>query len=469
MKFIIKKSKEKFILLLFIFFSLLFLTNSFLLFTLLPINERSIDTLKTLLIPSQENLSEFSDKYSISKTPSNLKLKVESKEEAREIPYKKETLIDSDYLKDYSYTLPGKNGNIKVKYFLYNYEWLFINQNHSVLKDIIQTKPIAEKTFTGNKDFEEISILIKDNFQKFLNDVKNDNSVLSKDLFDKFDEFTLEDKRKLENVEVRKITFEKDIIKKDDNLVVGTLEIHLDNCNLDIKENILYDFENKIWKFEDSNILIKKLCIPQFTRVGDQYIGTCIDCIYFPVNKVYGLRSDYAPRLTSSDIYPNVHVDTRVYPDLKEMFEAATSAGHSVRVNSSFRSYGTQVDTFEGWVKNEMSKGKDRASAEAIANTYSARPGFSEHQLGTALDIVTKECTSFGFGCAPTEALWSWLRDNAYKYGFALSYPKGMESRTGYTYEPWHWRWINRDLAAEYKKIEDTTTLQEFLLSKNLY
>lgn len=119
---------------------------------------------------------------------------------------------------------------------------------------------------------------------------------------------------------------------------------------------------------------------------------------------------------------------------------AATEAGLDLRVRSAYRSFETQCYTFNYWVEEN---GYDHAVR------YSARPGRSEHQLGTALDI-----TAASVGWALSARLAStpegaWLMVNAHRFGFALSYPEGQEAATGYGYEPWHWRYLGRDAAAE--------------------
>lgn len=118
---------------------------------------------------------------------------------------------------------------------------------------------------------------------------------------------------------------------------------------------------------------------------------------------------------------------------LETMFAAAAGEGHTLGLNSGYRSYEEQEETFQFWVDQ---------LGEEQAELVSARPGHSEHQLGTTADItgptngyqVTED-----FGDTP-EGLW--LAANAPEYGFALSYPEGKSEVTGYLYEPWHWRYV---------------------------
>lgn len=129
-----------------------------------------------------------------------------------------------------------------------------------------------------------------------------------------------------------------------------------------------------------------------------------------------------------------------VIPDLRAMVDAARAAGAPLAVVSGFRSHAQQVATFDHWV--------DVSGYEQALRT-SARPGHSEHQLGTTLDF-----TSLGGGAPWEYADWAatpaggWMRANAWRYGFVMSYPAARYAQTGYDYEPWHYRYVGRDLAA---------------------
>lgn len=111
-------------------------------------------------------------------------------------------------------------------------------------------------------------------------------------------------------------------------------------------------------------------------------------------------------------------------------------------IASGYRSYLDQYRTYAGWV---------RQYGQEEADKVSARPGFSEHQLGTAVDFVDQETgfdltNNFENGIAGR-----WLMENAHKYGFVQSYPAGKDSETGYQHEAWHWRYIGIENAKEYK------------------
>lgn len=121
-------------------------------------------------------------------------------------------------------------------------------------------------------------------------------------------------------------------------------------------------------------------------------------------------------------------------------------SGYEMKLISGFRSYDTQVDVYKNWC--------ERDGVEA-AETYSSRPGHSEHQTGLTVDVTNTEeeyaYTDEG----------RWIAANCYKYGFVIRYPKGKESVTGYTYEPWHLRYLGKSTA---KLVFDSgLTLEEFL------
>ena len=126
--------------------------------------------------------------------------------------------------------------------------------------------------------------------------------------------------------------------------------------------------------------------------------------------------------------------------DLADMAAAWTAAGLEMEVESAYRSYADQAATFDSWVAR---LGLDAASMRT------ARPGHSEHQLGTALDLTSPGWSGrFGDWAAET-AEGRWMAEHGWEYGFVMSYPAGSEAATCFGYEPWHYRWIGREAAAE--------------------
>ncbi len=136
-----------------------------------------------------------------------------------------------------------------------------------------------------------------------------------------------------------------------------------------------------------------------------------------------------------------------VMPDLLAMVEAAAQDGVVLDLSSTYRSYAYQEWLFDYWVEE---LGRERAERS------SARPGASQHQLGTAID--------FGSITGPfaVHPAGRWLAANAWEYGFSLSYPRGYEDITGYIFEPWHFRYVSRP--ATRMEREYFGGIQQFLL-----
>ena len=161
-------------------------------------------------------------------------------------------------------------------------------------------------------------------------------------------------------------------------------------------------------------------------------------------SKVYFLSEHYAPAelaripagfAVSEDRALEVHA--RMLPHLVDMFEEAEEDGIELRVASAFRSFGTQAAL----------KSSYTVTYGTGANRFSADQGYSEHQLGTTLDLSTAALGANFTAIEGTEA-FSWLTENAHRFGFVLSYPKG---NAYYQYEPWHWRYVGEKLARHLK------------------
>jgi len=168
------------------------------------------------------------------------------------------------------------------------------------------------------------------------------------------------------------------------------------------------------------------------------------------VNKYYYLTEDYEPDdlITLTSKY-NTGVNSKMRKEAAEQFmkmsDAATLDNITIKNASGYRSYKYQVNLYNNYVERDGKK---------AADTYSARPGFSEHQTGLTSDINQID-NSF----ENTDA-FKWLQENAYKYGFILRFPKDKEDVTGYQYEPWHYRYVGEYVA---EKIHDENlTLEEY-------
>ncbi len=153
------------------------------------------------------------------------------------------------------------------------------------------------------------------------------------------------------------------------------------------------------------------------------------------VNKKHKLPDSYVPNLV---VFPgssngNQSLRPEASAALMNLFSGGASAGHSYTIISAYRSYNQQVITYNGWVAQD---------GQAAADTYSARPGYSEHQTGLAADL---NLIDQSFGDTPAG---QWLAAHAHEYGFIIRYPNGKDAITGYHYEPWHLRYLGVDVAS---------------------
>ena len=166
------------------------------------------------------------------------------------------------------------------------------------------------------------------------------------------------------------------------------------------------------------------------------------------VNKNNKLRKSYKPNLVLMDSNyskEGFKMDIRAYKYFKKMVNVALKDGYKIYNVSSYRSYERQKEIYKNYKRNDK-----------LANLYSAKQGYSEHQTGLASDII---CSSFKDNFHLTKE-YNWLINNSYKYGFILRYPKGMEHITGYMFEPWHFRFVG--LKAAYYIYKNNITFEEY-------
>ncbi|HEX2194823.1 MAG TPA: M15 family metallopeptidase [Candidatus Limnocylindria bacterium] len=143
--------------------------------------------------------------------------------------------------------------------------------------------------------------------------------------------------------------------------------------------------------------------------------------------------------------------------DLRALAQAAAANGTPIEVNSPYRSYREQVASFNGWVA---------VDGYEDAMTYSQRPGHSEHQLGLAIDFQALGGPSALDGDWYTTPTGRWMFDNAWRYGWVLSYPRGeggalFSRATCFHYEPWHYRYLGREIARKVHR--SGLTIREYL------
>ncbi|WP_072585213.1 M15 family metallopeptidase [Clostridium sporogenes] len=140
---------------------------------------------------------------------------------------------------------------------------------------------------------------------------------------------------------------------------------------------------------------------------------------------------------------------------LEKLFNAAETEDIVLLGVSGYRNYNYQVNVYNNSVYRN---GKEHA------DNYVAQPGASEHQTGLAIDIVSTEYTNLDENFVNTRA-YKWLKENCYKYGFIIRYPKEKENITGYKFEPWHIRYVGIDVATEI--MNRGITLEEYRSNEN--
>ncbi|MBR2066761.1 MAG: M15 family metallopeptidase [Solobacterium sp.] len=173
------------------------------------------------------------------------------------------------------------------------------------------------------------------------------------------------------------------------------------------------------------------------------------------VNKKHPLAADYEPSdLVQVSVASNgVQMMRKEAADaLAEMFNAASQEGITLVAGSCYRSYATQVDTYNYWAS---------LYGQAEAERVSARAGYSEHQTGLAIDISDSSGATYLSQAFSNTAEGQWLYAHAHEYGFVLRYIEGKEDITGYMYEPWHFRYLGKEMAKEVHG-QNGLTLEEY-------
>jgi D-alanyl-D-alanine carboxypeptidase len=127
----------------------------------------------------------------------------------------------------------------------------------------------------------------------------------------------------------------------------------------------------------------------------------------------------------------------------KQLAKAAKAAGVNIMPISGYRSFSEQASLYDSYV---------RQYGQATADTIAARPGYSEHQTGLAMDIGNASGTCALQACFANTPAGRWAAENGWEYGFIIRYPAGAEATTGYTYEPWHLRYVGRAIAEEIQR-----------------
>ncbi len=159
------------------------------------------------------------------------------------------------------------------------------------------------------------------------------------------------------------------------------------------------------------------------------------------VNRENYIPADYEVQLT--ELSNGKKVDSRIYPELQEMFNAARAQGYGLFVREGYRTQEEQQQLMNEKIEAYENEGKSKSEAKKLAEQWVAIPGTSEHQLGIAVDINADTTKN------SSDDVYNWLAENAHTYGFIKRYPSNKTDITGVINEPWHYRYVGKEVASK--------------------
>ena len=262
----------------------------------------------------------------------------------------------------------------------------------------------------------------------------------------------------------------KIIIKENNNNNNDTKKDNNKDKRLDELENIdkkidyfNYNYIDRYINYKENN---KELSIEQIiknvnmnldkTHYEDKIPAKNLNEKTILVNKYYYLDENYVPNNLEKINNQYALDNMKLVKEAKEAFEKLSKDALKEKLNiiamSAYRSYSYQIDLYNRYAKSD---GKEKA------DTYSGRPGHSEHQTGLAVDVYNKKLPYTSF---ENTKEYEWMMKNAYKYGFILRFPKDKEEETGYHFESWHYRYVGIDIATYIK--ENNISFEEYYATK---
>ena len=170
------------------------------------------------------------------------------------------------------------------------------------------------------------------------------------------------------------------------------------------------------------------------------------------VNKANKIPDNYNANLI---VYEDSEMSELLLEDLKKMRDTAEKQGINIYIDDAYRSKQEQEKVFNNTINKYIKQGSTQNAAKEKAKQIAALPGYSEHETGLAIDFSLRSNPQ------DQEQMWQWLKGNAYKYGFILRYPEGKEHITGYSNEPWHYRYVGKKHAKT--MYEKGIVLEEYL------
>ena len=227
----------------------------------------------------------------------------------------------------------------------------------------------------------------------------------------------------------------------ENEIVLDNITSYFDNKYFKIDNLVRYaNYKKKNEKYDIDTVISYVNMYLDYPLYGHDIEIADVDDLLVIANKYYKLGKDYVPKdlVTIDAKYRNSYnhqVRSIVKENYQKMAEDMFKIGLHPTVTSSYRSYSTQKILYDAEVA---------ANGVTYADKYSARPGYSEHQTGLAIDVKDG---SGNYAFFKNSDEYKWMKDNAHKYGFILRYPEGKEHITGYAFEAWHYRYVGVDIA----------------------
>ncbi|HAX73162.1 MAG TPA: D-alanyl-D-alanine carboxypeptidase [Firmicutes bacterium] len=180
------------------------------------------------------------------------------------------------------------------------------------------------------------------------------------------------------------------------------------------------------------------------------------------VNKNFYLQPSDTPQdlvlpqvaVWDSEVNTNFYLREEVARQVENMFEEAMLENYELMIRSAYRSYHEQVSVYEDFLSKY---------GPWYVEAYTAIPGHSEHQTGLAFDITSQSVYFGQYKTFDQSPEYEWVKKNAHRFGFVIRYPEGRENSTGFSPEPWHWRYVGVDVAT--LLYEKDWILEDYILS----
>lgn len=188
-------------------------------------------------------------------------------------------------------------------------------------------------------------------------------------------------------------------------------------------------------------------------QIGINQTDTSSDWNLILVNRTHRIPKNYEMELT--ELSNGQKVDSRIYPELQAMFDAARADGLQLFVREGYRTSEEQQQILDEKIAAFENEGNSRKEAKELAKEWVAVPGTSEHELGLSVDINANTSVS------SRDSVYTWLAENAHSYGFIKRYPSDKTEITGINNEPWHYRYVGKETAEEIK--EKGVCLEEYI------